>query len=701
MFYRSNNGTAPGPILTNAQLAIYGLFGNPSIRYRFMFTNSVAPTSVLLPNAGWDEANKDGDSNDIIEFPITCPLLPNTQIDLTGQLLGIRDQVVSVPYNVSGTVRNVGTAPASTSIPVRLDFDFNRNGFTNGSVGDFSVNTTLGALAAGASGNAQFNGVTHSQLGQWQVRMTVDPGSVVEPNIDSRQNNRSSWVPFSVTRAIGATYLDLFASSPVSVGENITLAWMSANIQNGSCVASGAWAGARNEVGFTTVPATAVGTYIFTLNCITTSGNPISDTATVQVIGTTPDLVFSSISYDTCTPAQQNQATGVCPNTTVSLVIRNQGVAIPSSELIPYRLEKSVASLWVEIPGASGTLAGLGAGSLSSVINLNAPNLQAGVPQRFRARVNLPNTNIDIGETRFGNNSTTTPFFTIPAIPPDYLVFSATTATCPATGAQNLITGICPSSQVRFVIENTEANTPAGVRIPYTVERNISGTWTVVPPVPPGDGDIPPLAAGVRSSPETVTISNLPVGSHNFRIHVNNPLEPDLFEAVTGNNISNTLTITVPSLPPQCSNRSDDADPEDILIDILDPGCLIDPFGLSTIANFNPLDDDERNSTIVLTPPDITLTATPPLVRFGAKASVRYSIESTYSLSCTLSGIGPIRTINYTAPAPTVATIESLPLRGTQRITLNCSPAGTIPGLNPLPTSETATVEVVPQAYES
>jgi hypothetical protein len=701
--YRSNTTRSSyGPIMSASDLVKYGLTTNPNINYRLMYTDSTAPTTVLLPNAGWDQANKDGDSNDITSFSITCPVLPGRAMDLTGQILSVPDRIVNQSFTQNGTVRNVGDASSggtNTDIVVRLQYDFNRNGFTNNSGGDFTVNTTIGDLAAGASSNVAFSSIELTRTGPWQVRMTVDPDSVRETDVATRGNNRTGWQTFLVTAAPGTPTLDVVTSCPVDAGEDITLGWFSQNLRNNTCVASGSWGGARDENGFILVPTTAAGAMTFTLTCTGTNNQTITDTATCQVIGSTPDLLFTRISYDTCSPTEQNPATGVCPNTTVSLRIKNQGIAIPSTEAIPYRLERWVNGVWTAISGASGTLAGLGAGQESGTIILNVPNLQAGVSQRFRAQVNQPNTNADIGETRFTNNATSTPYFTIPPLPTDYRFVSFTTATCPTTAAQNMTTGVCPSSDLSFVIQNDGANTPSGQRIPYRIEKETStGSWTSAI-----NDTIAGLAAGARTGTITESVANLGEGTHTYRVRVNFPEDDDLFESDMADNITNPRNVVVPQLPPQCNNNDlDDNDPEDTLADEDDPGCWsnADPF----VPSYNATDDNE---TEAVTPPRLKLTASPNIVRYGATATINYEIESLYDVTCVLQGPGMSTTVNYTyTPGGVVSKRtgldESTAITGTQRFTITCTPpAGTVDGVvNPDDASASVMVDVIPQAQE-
>ena len=670
----------PGPFLTGNQLLTYGLSsgGYGRIKYRFLYGESTAPSTVDLANAGWSPQVKD--------FPVQCPALPNQVVDLTGRLGLAPNQIVNRPYNLSSTISNLGTAPATIDIPLWLQFDYGRNGFTNGRNNDFTIKTTMRALAAGASADNLFRNITHSQLGAWQVRLYVDPELKIEADSLSRQNNWTIWEPFLVTVAPGTPTLDLVANTPVKVGESIGLGWFGANLRDSSCVATGAWAGARDEKGFIVIPATVAGTLSFTLSCVGTDNKPITDTATVQVISATPDLLFTNVGYTTCTPAQQNPQTGACPATTVSFVIRNQGTAIPPATAIAYQVDRQVGATWVPVAGAAGSIAGLASGANSTVITRTVPNLAAGPLQRFRFQVNnLPTRNLAIGEVNFANNATTTGFFQLAVPVPDYSFTGFTvTGTCPQTGIQNQTTGSCPQTTISMTIRNIGAGTPAGQMIGYTVEE--SGTTLV-------QGTTPALPAGA-SRTITATVSGLSVGRHVLRGVVNPNQTPALRETDFSNNTSSPDDAVVLPLPPQCNNNNRDDDADGVA-DRTDPGC----YGTgnpNVPADYDPTDDSEADSSAVVPVPSVfSLTATNQVVRFDTSTTIRYQIRNAAPMSCVLRGPGTNRTFLYTMNSVVDQTLPTSNLKSAQSFSLTCTPILIGPAI-----TRTLQIEVIPQVQE-
>ena len=77
----------------------------------------------------------------------------------------------------------------------------------------------------------------------------------------------------------------------------------------------------------------------------------------------------------------------------------------------------------------------------------------------------------------------------------------------------------------------------------------------------------------------------------------------------------------------QCSNGSDDIDPEDTLIDYpSDPGCT------------DVLDNNEEDSAIPATAP--TINATPRVVSAGSNTSLSWNLGGSLPASCTLTKNG-------------------------------------------------------------
>lgn len=650
-----------------------------------MYGESDAPTTASLVNAGWSPVIK--------SFAVTCNPLPATAVDLNSQLLTIKDQVVNQPYTITGTIRNVGTAATRVGVPVALQFDFGRNGFTDGVGNDFTIRTTLGVLAAGASIENPFRNIGHSQLGAWQVRLRADPGSLVETSSVTRGNNNSTWEPFMVTVAPGTPTLNLVATSPVPVGENIGLGWLGNNILSGSCIATGAWTGGRSERGFVLLPTTAIGTLTYTLSCVGTNNQPITDTAVVQVIGSVPDLSFANVTYTTCTPAQQNKVTGACPNTTLSFVIRNQGTAVPATEAISYQVDRVEAGAWVPVRGAAGRLAGLGAGRNSRTITASVPNLPAGTDHRFRLQVNNPPTrNNGIGEINFRNNATSTSYFTLAVPPPDYrFTLFDVTGTCPSTGNQNATTGVCPRTNIRMNIINSGADTPTAQPIEYVLQRFESGSWV---PLAGSSGTIPNLDAG-ESQMVNMSLSNLGVGAHRLRGVVNPTRDIDLEEVDFSNNASIEDSAIVPALPPQCNNNNRDDDTDGVA-DRTDPGC----YGTgnpNVPADYDPTDDSEADSSAVVPVPSVfSLTASNQVIRFDTTATIRYQITNAAPMNCELSGPGVSQKFVYKMNDVIDQTLPpSSKLKSTQTFTLSCTPTLIGPAI-----TRTLQVEVIPQVQE-
>ena len=449
------------------------------------------------------------------------------------------------------------------------------------------------------------------------------------------------------------------------------------------------------------ITAATPGTLTFTLSCTGTNNLPVTDTVVVPVISNTPDLTFQSLTYDTCTAAEVNRTSNRCPRTTASFVIRNLGVAIPANRAIPYRLERQVGASWEPIPGASGTIAGLGALQNSSVITVTIPDLPAGVRQRFVARVNQApdnrtQANPAIGEIRLGNNATVTPFFTIVGVPPDYTATNfSITRTCTVPAALNQATGECPQTDVRGIVRNIGGGTPAGSGN-YIIERNQGGnTWVPVTTARP----LPALAAGA-SITVTNRVLNLPLGTNLLRLLVRSvPAETNV-----ANNASNEDKVIVPPLPPQCNNDRDDADPEDFLEDEEDPGCW---------DSNGKYDRTDTNEASAIPRPTLTLTANPTIVRYGDRATISYTIESVYDVECRLYGPGmssEVISYSYT-PGEGVSVLRPRPaletgaVTGTQTFRLSCiPPEGTVDGVTAATTEAaeaTVTVEVVPEAQET
>ena len=85
---------------------------------------------------------------------------------------------------------------------------------------------------------------------------------------------------------------------------------------------------------------------------------------------------------------------------------------------------------------------------------------------------------------------------------------------------------------------------------------------------------------------------------------------------------SDTNETNAPA-PTQCSNGIDDADPEDTLIDMADPGCS------------SPSDTDETNASALP-----SLTALPRLLKIGQPGKLIWNTNGPHENTCTLTG-GP------------------------------------------------------------
>jgi len=240
--------------------------------------------SVNLVHAPW---------NGPTSFQVTCPVPLLPTIDLTGSLGTVADQIKDVPFAVDTVIKNQGTLAATSSIKVYLQFDYGDDGWHLDTNGDFRIISTVNALGIGDQVNHTFPDITIPKIGDWKVRLMVDPGYLVEPGTSLYQsNNKTSWVSFFVNNPPSTAPELTFWADPPSVRKGptatTTLTWIGRNIVAHTCTASRAWNGSKNNSGNQTVLVGNIRTTKnYRLTCTGTDGTRISRTTSVDVTDTT------------------------------------------------------------------------------------------------------------------------------------------------------------------------------------------------------------------------------------------------------------------------------------------------------------------------------------------------------------------------------------------------------------------------------
>jgi len=236
--------------------------------------------SVNLVHAPW---------NGPTSFQVTCPVPLLPTIDLTGILGTVADQIKDVPFAVDTVIKNQGTLAAGAPIPVKLQFDR----IQDGSSINKTVDGTVRALGINDQVDYTFPDISLPQIGEWRVRLVVDPGYLVEPGTSLYQsNNKTSWVSFFVNNPPSTAPGLFFWGNPPSVNKGptatTTLTWIGRNIVAHTCTASRAWNGSKNNSGNQTVLVGNIRTTKnYRLTCTGTDGTRISRTTSVDVTDTT------------------------------------------------------------------------------------------------------------------------------------------------------------------------------------------------------------------------------------------------------------------------------------------------------------------------------------------------------------------------------------------------------------------------------
>ena len=241
--------------------------------------------SVNLVHAPW---------NGPTSFQVTCPVPLLPTIDLTGILGTVADQIKDVPFAVDTVIKNQGTLAATSSIKVYLQFDYGDDGWHLDTNGDFRIISTVNALGIGDQVNHTFPDITIPKIGDWKVRLMVDPGYLVEPGTSLYQsNNKTSWVSFFVNNPPSTAPELTFWADPPSVRKGptatTTLTWIGFRIEPNTCIATGSWTGNNmTDRGHQTVlVGNEAGNKTYRLTCTGTDGTVISRTVSVNVTNTT------------------------------------------------------------------------------------------------------------------------------------------------------------------------------------------------------------------------------------------------------------------------------------------------------------------------------------------------------------------------------------------------------------------------------
>jgi hypothetical protein len=175
-------------------------------------------------------------------FPFQCsPTQVNQVTDLAGYLAFPSAATSGVPIIVTeARVVNEGTLDLATSTRAVLQFDFDGNGY--GGPNDFSVSADIVTLASGETVYPNFNQVSFPVAGNWRVRLSVDPGRLVDPDT-MRGNNLSRWLAVTVTAGATSPSATLSATNCViPVGQSTcqsTVSWSSINFNGTTEVLQG------------------------------------------------------------------------------------------------------------------------------------------------------------------------------------------------------------------------------------------------------------------------------------------------------------------------------------------------------------------------------------------------------------------------------------------------------------------------------
>ena len=230
-------------------------------------------------------------------FQVTCPVPLLPTIDLTGSLGTVAVQIKDVPFAVDTVIKNQGTLAAGAPIPVKLQFDR----IQDGSSINKTVDGTVRALGINDQVDYTFPDISLPQIGEWRVRLVVDPQGVVEPLSSAYQvNNKTSWVSFFVDNPPSTAPGLFFWGNPPSVNKGptatTTLKWYGRRLEP-TCTASGAgeeygWTGIKpngipNSSHQTVQVGNVAGNKTYRLTCTGTDGTRISRTTSVNVTDTT------------------------------------------------------------------------------------------------------------------------------------------------------------------------------------------------------------------------------------------------------------------------------------------------------------------------------------------------------------------------------------------------------------------------------
>ncbi|PIZ96650.1 MAG: hypothetical protein COX79_04740, partial [Candidatus Levybacteria bacterium CG_4_10_14_0_2_um_filter_36_16] len=226
-------------------------------------------------------------------FPVTCPVPPPT-IDLTGSLGTVANQIKDVPFAIDTIIKNQGTLAATSSIDVYLQFDYGDDGWNFGINSDFRIKSTVNALGINDQVDYTFPDISLPQIGEWRVRLVVDPRNLVEHNTSLYlSNNKTGWVSFFVDNPPSTAPELTFWGEPRDVRKGptatTTLTWIGENIVANTCTASGDWGG-NNKASSgseTVLVGNEVVTKTYILTCTGTDGTRISRTTSVDVTNTT------------------------------------------------------------------------------------------------------------------------------------------------------------------------------------------------------------------------------------------------------------------------------------------------------------------------------------------------------------------------------------------------------------------------------
>lgn len=204
-------------------------------------------------------------------FHFNCPFVGDI-VDLKGEMPPVSDRFKGEIYTIDSVeVKNIGTLPTNGSFRVQLEFDYVIPGFeadgsmtnkfdVSGADGDFYSEfiTVSDILAPGESKLFQFDKkndgslLSHDKIGNWRVRVSVDPQGNVEPKDGpQRSDNISAWRSFDVIKPPALACTLRVSPETVHEGEETTLTW---DITRGIAVS-----GKINDVSVSDVNAGSVG----------------------------------------------------------------------------------------------------------------------------------------------------------------------------------------------------------------------------------------------------------------------------------------------------------------------------------------------------------------------------------------------------------------------------------------------------------